>query len=224
MPASDRMRRLLQSFWRRYGTDGAESMEGFDESSARPAGGGVRPGQAGTSWLRNTVPVMAAQHQARWSELWNELTVLREHARRLRHLSHEEPLAQHNPGYPKAGLGRSHADEVREVLSGIQRGLEQIRQGLPSVLPEGTQFPGIAADEQPKETAARLEALSRLAETLAREAFQPLPPLPPHAPPYLFEPPGHDLAGTKAVLLAIGIERVTTSIRNLMLAAANSTS
>jgi hypothetical protein len=183
-----------------------------------------RPGQAGAPWLRNTVPVMGARHSARWSEMWNESTVLREHARLLRHLSHEEPLAQHNPGYPKAGLGRSHADEVREVLSGIQRGLEQIRQGLRSVLPEETPLPGIAADEQPTEIAARLDALSRLAETLAREAFQPLPPLPPHAPPYLFEPPGHDLAGTKAVLLAIGIERLTTSLRNLMLAAANSTS
>jgi hypothetical protein len=183
-----------------------------------------RPGQAGAPWLRNTVPVMGARHSARWSEMWNESTVLREHARLLRHLSHEEPLAQHNPGYPKAGLGRSHADEVREVLSGIQRGLEQIRHGLRSVLPEETPLPGIAADEQPTEIAARLDALSRLAETLAREAFQPLPPLPPHAPPYLFEPPGHDLAGTKAVLLAIGIERLTTSLRNLMLAAANSTS
>jgi hypothetical protein len=167
---------------------------------------------------------MAAKPPARWSETWNESTVLREQARRLRHLSHEEPLAQHNPSYPRAGLGRSHADEVREVLSGIQRGLERIRQGFSSVLPEGTPLPGIAADEQPEEIAARLDALSRLAGTLARDAFQPLPPLPPHAPPYLFEPPGHDLAGTKAVLLAIGIERVTTSIRNLMLAAVNRTS
>ena len=163
------------------------------------------------------------EQPARWSELWNELTALREHAKRLRHLSHEEPLAQHNPAYPKAGLGRSHADEVHEVLTGIQRGLEQVRQGLSCVLTEGTPLPGIAADENPAETAARLDALSRLAVTLAREAFQPPPPLPPHSPPYLFEPPGHDLAGTKAVLLALGIERVTTSIRNLMLATANST-
>ncbi len=167
---------------------------------------------------------MTEQQPAGWSETWNELTALREHAKRLRHLSHDEPLAQHNPGYPKAGLGRSHADEVRQVLSGIQRGLERVRQGLPSVLSEEIPFAGIAADEQPEELLARLGALSRLAETLAREAFQPLPPLPPHSPPYLFEPPGHDLAGTKAVLLAIGIERVTTSIRNLMLAAVNSTS
>lgn len=166
---------------------------------------------------------MAALPPEQWAEMWNELTALRSHARRLRHLSHEEPLAQHNPGYPKAGLGRSHADEVREVLSGIQRGLEQVRQGLPSVLSEGTSLPGVAADEQPTEIATRVDALSRLAETLAREAFQPPPPLPPHAPPYLFEPPGHDLAGTKAVLLAIGIERVTTTIRNLMLAVANAT-
>lgn len=159
----------------------------------------------------------------RWAEVWSDLTLLREYARRLRHLSHEEPLAQHNPGYPKAGLGRSHADEVREVLGGIQRCLEKIREALPSVLPSAARLPRVAADERPGETAARLDALSRLAETLAREAFQPLPPLPPHAPPYLFEPPGHDLAGTKAVLLAIGIERLTTSLRNLMLAVANAT-
>lgn len=157
----------------------------------------------------------------RWAEVWSDLTQLRAYARRLRHLSHEEPLAQHNPGYPKAGLGRSHADEVREVLDGIQRCLERIREALPSVLPTAARVPGLAADEGPDEIAARLDALSRLAETLAREAFQPLPPLPPHSPPYLFEPPGHDLAGTKAVLLAIGIERITTSLRNLMLAVAN---
>ena len=167
---------------------------------------------------------MAEMRVERWAEMWSELTALREHARRLRHLSHEEPLAQHNPGYPKAGLGRSHADEVRGVLGGIQRGLEKIRRELPSALPEATHLSGLAADERPDQTAARLQALIRLADTLARDAFQPFPPLPPHAPPYLFEPPGHDLAGTKAVLLAIGIERVTTSIRNLMLAAANSTS
>ncbi len=177
--------------------------------------------QAGAPRSRNTVPAMVEMPPERWSEMWNELTVLREHARRLRHLSHEEPLAQHNPGYPKAGLGRSHADEVREVLDAIQRGLAKIRQGLPSMLPQSIQVTGVAADEQPTATAARLDALSRLAETLAREAFQPLPPLPPHAPPYLFEPPGHDLAGTKAILLAIGIERLTTSLRNLMLALAN---
>lgn len=193
-------------------TDFAPSRRGDDNEQA----GDPRP--------RNTVPAMAGADLEQWSEMWNELTALRDQARRLRHLSHEEPLAQHNPGYPKVGLGRSHADEVRDVLRGIQRGLEQIRQGVPSVRSEATQFSGIAADEQPKEMATRLAALSRLAEALAREAFQPLPPLPPHAPPYLFEPPGHDLAGTKAVLLAIGIERLTTSLRNLMLAAANSPS
>jgi hypothetical protein len=166
---------------------------------------------------------MAGAHPEHWSEMWDELTALRQQARRLRHLSHEEPLAQHNPGYPKAGLGRSHAGEVREVLDSIQRGLAKIRRELPSTLPESIPVIGVAAGEQPTEIAASLDALSRLAETLTREAFQPLPPLPPHAPPYLFEPPGHDLAGTKAVLLAIGIERLTTSLRNLMLAAANAT-
>jgi hypothetical protein len=166
---------------------------------------------------------MAGAHADQWSELWSDLTALREQARRLRHLSHEEPLAQHNPGYPKAGLGRSHADEVREVLDAIQRGLARIRREVPAVLPEAIPVTGVAAGEEPAETVARLDAVSHLAEMLAREAFQPPPPLPPHAPPYLFEPPGHDLAGTKAILLAIGIERLTTSLRNLMLAAANAT-
>ncbi len=91
---------------------------------------------------------------------------------------------------------------------------------IPTVLPS-TAPPGIAADERPDEIAKRVDTLGRLASTLAQEAFQPLPPLPPHAPPYLVEPPGHDLAGTKAVLLATGIEELTASVRNLMLSAAN---
>lgn len=109
------------------------------------------------------------------------------------------------------------------MLGGIQRGLDAIRRELPSAVPTTVHLSGVGADEQPGEAASRVDALQRLAEALAREAFQPLPPLPAHAPPYLFEPPGHDLAGTKAILLAIGIERLTTSLRNLLLAVANAT-
>lgn len=157
--------------------------------------------------------------QERWIDLWQTIAALRAYAVRLRHLSQQEPLVQSRPGYPRAGLGRSHADEVREVLDGIQRRLEEIRAMIP-ILPAAPP-PGIAADERPDAIAKRVETLGRVAAALAREAFQPLPALPPHAPPYLVEPPGHDLAGTKAILLATGIEEVTASIRNLMLSAAN---
>jgi hypothetical protein len=164
---------------------------------------------------------MAETERDRWTEVWQDVAALSACAGRLRHLSQQEPLAQPRPGYPRAGLGRSHADDVREVLDAIGRGLERIRAALPAVLPPGGLPPGIAADEHPNEIAKRVDALSRLTSALAREAFQPAPALPPHSPPYLVEPPGHDLAGTKAVLLAIGIEELTSSVRNLLLAAAN---
>jgi len=163
---------------------------------------------------------MAEQERDPWIVAWQDVAALRAYAGRLRHLSQQDPLAQPRPGYPRAGLGRSHADEVREVLTGIGHRLERIRSVLPTVLPPGLP-PGIAADERPTEIAKRVDALSRLTSALAQEAFQPAPALPPHSPPYLVEPPGHDLAGTKAVLLAIGIEELTTSVLNLLLSAAN---
>ncbi len=163
---------------------------------------------------------MADAKQDQWARLWQSLTTLQEYAARLRHLSQHEPLAQWRPGYPRAGLGRPHAGEVREVLDGIQRHLDDIRTLLPAVVPSAAS-PGIAADEHPQEIAKRVDTLSRLSSSLVQEAFQPLPALPPHSPPYLFEPPGHDLAGTKAVLLAIGIEQLIASVRNLILSAVN---
>ena len=147
---------------------------------------------------------MAEIERVGWTEMWQDIAALSECARRLRHLSQQEPLAQPRPGYPRAGLGRSHADDVRDVLTRIGRGLARLRAPIPGVLPQDLP-PGIAADEHPNEIAKRVDALSRLTSALAHEAFQPAPPLPPHSPPYLVEPPGHDLAGTKAVLLAIGI-------------------
>jgi hypothetical protein len=169
---------------------------------------------------RGIFPTMADARQDQWIRLWQHLAALGEYASRLRHLSQHEPLAQRRPGYPQPGLDRSHADEVREVLNGIQRRLGEIRPMIPAVLPSAA-TPGTAADERPEEIAKRLDTLSRVASTLAQEAFQPPPSLPPHAPPYLVEPPGHDLAGTKAVLLANGIEGLTASVRNLMLSAAD---
>jgi hypothetical protein len=163
---------------------------------------------------------MAETERIGWTEVWQAVAALAAYAGRLRHLSQQEPLAQPRPGYPRAGLGRSHADDVRDVLSGIGRGLALLRAALPGVIPQDLP-PGIVADEHPDEIAKRIDALSRLTSALAREAFQPAPALPPHSPPYLVEPPGHDLAGTKAVLLAIGIEALTTSVQNLLLAAAN---
>ncbi len=164
---------------------------------------------------------MTEARQDRWGQLWQSLAALQQHAARLREASQHEPLTQPRPGYPRAGLGRSHAGEVREVLRDIHTRLEELRILVPAVCPTGTSPAGLAADEAPEEIEKRADALSRLLSTLEREAFQPLPPLPPHAPPYLVEPPGHDLAGTKAVVLAVGIEALITAVRNAMLGAAN---
>jgi len=146
---------------------------------------------------------------------------LQELARRLRRLSQEEPLLQPRPGYPRAGLGRSHADEVRETLDGVASSLEEIKRRLPEVLPAGARPLGVSADEDPRVVAERLETLIRLVAGLKKEAFQPPPPLPPVTPPYLVEPPGHDLAGTKAVVLAAGIEQIVSTIQTLILALLN---
>ena len=159
--------------------------------------------------------------QAQWIRLWQILRDLDEQAKRLRSLSQHEPLAQPTPGYPRAGTHRSHAGEVRETLEGIRARLEELRAAVPAAVAPTLDLPGIAADEQPRALARRLEPLIRLASGLNEQAFQPAPPLPPHSPPYLVEPPGHDLAGTKAVQLAIGIEGLAEAVRNVMLAAAN---
>jgi hypothetical protein len=164
---------------------------------------------------RDDAPIAAA-----WRRLWDAVQRLAAAAARLRHLSQREPLAQRRPGYPHPGLSRPHDLEVREVLEAIQRGLVETRDLIPSVLPED-RLPGMAPDEQRDALAGRAAALERLTATLTTEAFQPLPPLPKHAPPYLVEPPGHDLPGTKAVLIAAGLESLTTSLSNLLLAAAN---
>ena len=158
---------------------------------------------------------------AQWIRLWQILADLDEQARRLRYLSQHEPLAQPTPGYPRAGTHRSHAGEVRKALEDILARFEELRSLVPAALSPTLDLPGIAADEHPHALAQRLEPLLRLASGLREQAFQPAPPLPPHSPPYLVEPPGHDLAGTKAVQLAIGIEGLAEAVRNVMLAAAN---
>ncbi|HKV44272.1 MAG TPA: hypothetical protein VJT32_06295 [bacterium] len=157
---------------------------------------------------------------AQWAQLWQSLAALQDQATRLRHLSQREPLVQWRPGYPRAGTSRSREGEVRDLLEELPRRLADVRTLAPTVLAPDPN-PGLAADEHAGAVAARLETLIRLAAGLKEQAFLPAPDLPPHAPPYVVEPPGHDLAGTKAVLLALGIEEVVLAIRNAMLAAAN---
>ena len=158
---------------------------------------------------------------AQWDELWQSLAVLQDRARQLRRLSQQEPLAQRRPDYPRAGTSRSHEGEVRALLGEILTRLEEVRTLLPTGLAGDPPSPGLAGDEHPRAVAARLDPIIRLVAGLKEQAFQPAPELPPHAPPYLVEPPGHDLAGTKAVVLALGIEGLVMSIRNAMLAAVN---
>ncbi len=175
------------------------------------------------------------QQEQAWGSLWQCLGRLQDAAARLRRLSQQEPLLQARPDYPRARIGSSHADEVRDVLNETVQGLTAIRRLLPVALPrvpapagEAAPYgagrpPGVAADESLGEIAARAEALLRMATSLQQEAFQPPPPLPPHAPPYLAlsEPPGHELAGTKAVLLSLGLESVVAALRNALLGAVN---
>lgn len=156
-----------------------------------------------------------------WQSLWHSLSVLRQHARKLRHLSQVEPLLQARPDYPRARTGRSHASEVRDVLEDVARILEEAKRLLPEVLPDSQSTAGVSADEGPAALAKRMDTLAHLVHTLQREAFEPPPHLPAHAPPYLAEAPRHDLAGAKAILLSLGIEETVSSLRNLLLASRN---
>jgi len=160
---------------------------------------------------------MAKAPSAEWTTLWQMLGDLQNSAKRLRHLAQLDPLVQPRPGYPHPGTHRSHAAEVCSVIQAIIERLRQAQGVFPAVI--NLEGPWIGP---PAALSARTEALIRLASQLKDEALRPIPSLPPHAPPYLVEPPGHDLAGTKAVLLATGIEELANEIRNIMLAEANS--
>lgn len=149
--------------------------------------------------------------------------MLEARARDLRRLSQEEPLKKARPDYPRTGVGRSHDDEVRAVFADLAQAFAGTSRLLPVVLPDGAAPPGVAADETPAALAGRLSALEKFTAKLAREAFEPLPPLPPHAPPYLVTIPGHDLPGTKALLLGNNILETAAAFRNALLAAANAT-
>jgi hypothetical protein len=155
-------------------------------------------------------------------QLWGALAVLEARARDLRRLSQLEPLEKPRPDYPHAGAGRSHADELRAVFAGVDGALAEAIQLLPAALPDGpVPSAAVSADETPAALARRLAALQKLAADLAREAFEPLPPLPPHAPPYLVTIPGHDLPSSKALALGHGLGETVTAVRNALLAAAN---
>lgn len=164
---------------------------------------------------------MVEKDERSWQSLWQSLAALQELARRLRHLSQAEPLLQARPDYPQARITRSHAGEVRDVLEGIATTLAEVKALLPQVFPEMLRPPSVAPEEDPRALEGRIDALMRLVTALQREAFQPPPPLPPHSPPYLVEPPGHDLAGTKAALLSLGIDETATALRNAVLSALN---
>lgn len=156
-----------------------------------------------------------------WKQLWKALEVLESRALDLRRLSQVEPLKKARPDYPHAGIGRSHDDELRAVFADLAQAFAEMNRLLPVVLPDGTAPPGVVADETPAALAARVSTLEKLTANLAREAFEPLPPLPPHAPPYLVTLPGHDLPGSKALLLGSGILETVGAFRNTLVAAAN---
>jgi hypothetical protein len=155
--------------------------------------------------------------------LWRALDALADYARRLRHLSQEEPLLQARPDYPRPRSVPSRVADLREVFQGLRETLATV-QSLAEILPDGQAPSVLAPDEAPRAVRARLGTLARLLDSLETDAFQPPPPLPRHAPPYLAEAPSHDLAGSKAVLLSYGIEEALVALRNALLAALNADS
>jgi hypothetical protein len=156
--------------------------------------------------------------------LWKTLGVLEARARDLRRLSQEEPLKKARPDYPHAGAGRSHDDELRGVFADLAKEFGEAIRLLPAAVRDGAAPRGVPADETPAALAGRLSALEKFTTALATQAFEPLPPLPPHAPPYLVTIPGHDLASSKALLLGNGIIDTVTALRNTLVAAANAAS
>jgi hypothetical protein len=156
--------------------------------------------------------------------LWRSLDALTDHARHLRHLCQQEPLLQARPDYPRPRSAPLHADELRKVFQGLREHLETVTGALAAVFPDSRVPPGIAPDETPRAIRAKLGALARLASTLETEAFQPPPPLPRHAPPYLAEAPSRDLVGSKAMLLSHGIDEAVAALRNSLLGVLNADS
>lgn len=167
---------------------------------------------------------MPALDEASLREIWTALALLERRAGDLRMLSQYEPLKKARPDYPHSGVGRSYDDDVRAVFADLARAFADARRVLPAALPDGAALPGAVSDEAPSALADRLAALERLASKLAREAFEPLPPLPPHAPPYLVTLPGHDVPSSKALILGNSILEIVGALRNALVAAANAKS
>jgi len=163
-----------------------------------------------------------AGDQQPWLSLWQRVEGLGTYAEALRRLSQQEPLLQARPDYPQApGIRVSHADDLRRTLDGIRSALIELRSGLPDALPNGTHSASGIPEEAPAAVEKRLETLTKLTDNLLVEAFQPLPPLPKHAPPYVLESPRHDLAGSKAVYLSYALEEIVASVHNALLSRAN---
>lgn len=157
-----------------------------------------------------------------WQALWQRLDGLGAFAEALRRLSQEEPLVQARPDYPRAPRVRvSHADELRRTLEGIRRVVFDLQPLVAAALPDGERSAAVLPEDAPAAVDKRLGELARLCETLSIEAFEPLPPLPKHAPPYVLESPRHDLAGSKAVYLSYALEEIVASLRNALLSRAN---
>ena len=157
-----------------------------------------------------------------WRALWRHLEGLGTYAEALRRLSQEEPLLQARPDYPRApGIRTSHAGELRTTLEGIRGAIAELRGLVAAALPDGASPEGGIPEEAPAAVDRRLAALARLTDTLLNEAFEPPPPLPKHAPPYVLESPRHDLAGSKAVYLRYAVEEIVAALRNALLSRAN---
>ncbi len=163
-----------------------------------------------------------AGDQQVWLSLWRQVEGLGAYAEALRRLSQQEPLLQARPDYPQApGIRVSHADELRRTLEGIRGALGELRTALAAALPNGAPSPSGIPEEAPEAVEKRAAALTKLTDTLLVEAFQPLPALPKHAPPYVLESPRYDLAGSKAVFLSYALEEIVASVHNTLLNRAN---
>jgi hypothetical protein len=115
----------------------------------------------------------------------------------------------------------SHSDDLRRTLEGIQRAVFDLQPLVAGALPDGDRSAAVLPEETAAGIDRRLGALARLCDTLLVEAFEPPPPLPKHAPPYVLESPRHDLAGSKAVYLSYALEEIVASLRNALLSRAN---
>jgi len=165
--------------------------------------------------------MMTVQEDRAWQVMWQDLAVLEDGARHLRRLSQEQPLLQPRPDYPRTRTGTSHADELRTVLGTITDTIDDVLRLLPAAPPSSHPPAGLAADETPAIIREQLTSLRALAAMVMAEAFQPPPPLPAHAPPYLASSPPRGMPAPKAVALCLGLDGIVASLRNAVLGTVN---